>query len=101
MLFRLGVLDRLPFSLLLLHRALIQRGLKHLHRFSTVLVLASLLLTRYHNAGRVMSDADRRVRLVYVLSSGSGSAICINPQVRLVDLGRRPWASNGEIRTSR
>ena len=38
--------------LLLVQRALVQRGLQHLHRGRLVLVLAALLLAGHHDAGR-------------------------------------------------
>ncbi len=55
-------------------------------RFSTVLVLALLVLDRHHEAGRNMGDAHRRVGRVDALAPRALRPINVDLEVLLVDL---------------
>ena len=96
-----------------------QSGTQHVPAVFQILEMAALDLTRHHDAGRDMGQADRRGGLVDLLSAGARGTEHIHLDVLLaqLDLGivrdlghdldggklvwRRPAASKGETRTRR
>ena len=59
---------------------------EHLHGRCLVLGLGALVLALHDDAGRNMGQADRRVRLVDVLSPGARGTVGVDPDVGLVEL---------------
>src|SRR6185295_11219414 len=70
----------------LLELQLVEAGFQHRPGNGPVLDLGPLLLTRYHNVGRDVRDAHRRVGGVDVLAAGAGGAIGVDAAVALLDV---------------
>ena len=65
---------------------LCELGPEHLHRLGLVLVLTALVLAGHHDAGGEVGEADRRVRLVDVLTTGARRTVRVDAEILLVDL---------------
>ncbi len=72
--------------LLFLQLGILKAGGQQAQGLGAVLVLGTLFLAFHHNTRRQVGNTDRRVSFVHVLTTGTGGAEGIHPQVRFVDL---------------
>ena len=72
--------------LLLGERTLVEAGAKHAHRALAVLKLRLLVLHRYHDPGRLVGDADRRVGRIDRLPPRSGGPVDVDLEVVRIDV---------------
>ena len=81
----LGVFQRLGRRVALLHFQLVQLGPQHFHGGVLVGVLGTFVLATDHGVGRYVGNTYGRVGGVYVLTTGTGGTIGVDPQVGRVD----------------
>ena len=79
--------------LLLFQLGILKAGGQQAQGLGAVLVLGTFLLALHHNARGQVGDADGRVGFVHVLTTGTGGAEGIHPQIGFVDLDRFGFVS--------
>src|SRR5215469_7611184 len=72
--------------LLLFHLDLVEAGAQHAHAFFTVLDLRFLVLATHHRVGRNVGDTHGGISCIHRLSSRTGGAESVDPQVFRLDL---------------
>jgi len=73
-------------ALLFLHFQFVEARPQLLHGSGAIFVLGTFALTADHDTGREMGDADCRVGLVDVLTTGTAGTVGVDPQILLVDV---------------